>query len=84
MIRLNSVDQISVSPNPVFDKASIKGLNEKDVVSVYDINGRIVYSSVAKESSVIVDFSSLNQGVYFINITELNSTVKYTGKVIKK
>ncbi|MNX97332.1 hypothetical protein D3C86_1296910 [compost metagenome] len=59
-------------------------MNEKDVVSVYDINGRIVYSSVAKESSVIVDFSSLNQGVYFINITELNSTVKYTGKVIKK
>lgn len=83
-VRLNSVDQINVSPNPVFDKASIKGLNDKDVVSVFDINGRVVYTSVAKESSVIVDFSLLNPGVYFINVTDVHSTVKYTGKVIKK
>jgi hypothetical protein len=84
VIRLNSVDQISVSPNPVLDKASIKGLNEKDIISVYDVNGRVVYTSVAKESSVIVDFSLLNHGIYFINVTDVHSTVKYTGKVIKK
>lgn len=84
MVRLNSTDQISVSPNPVLDKANIKGLSEKDVVSVYDVNGRVVYTSVANQPSVIVDFSILNQGVYFINITDVHSTVKYTGKVIKK
>lgn len=83
-VRLNSVDQISVSPNPVIDKAFIKGLNEKDMVSVYDINGRIIYKSVAKESSVIIDFSLLTQGVYFISVSDIHATVKYTGKVIKK
>ncbi|MNU28418.1 hypothetical protein D3C71_168520 [compost metagenome] len=84
MVRLNSLDQITVSPNPVLDKAYIKGLNATDIVSVYDVNGRVVYTSVATGSSITVDFSLLNQGVYFINITDAHSTVKYTGKAIKK
>jgi len=84
MVRLNSADQITVSPNPVPDKAYIKGLNTNDIVSVYDVNGRVVYTSVATGSSIIVDFSLLNQGVYFINITDAQSTAKYTGKTIKK
>lgn len=84
IVRLNATDQISVSPNPVLDKAYLNGLSEKDVVRVYDVNGRVVYSFITTASAATVDFSLLNQGVYFINVTDVHATVKYTGKVIKK
>ena len=61
--------KLSVYPNPVKDVLTIKG--DYNSVDVYDVFGKIVLSSDAKQT---INVSSLNSGVYMLNINTEKGT----------
>jgi len=66
------ISNLSVYPNPVKDVLTINGMYSS--VEIYDIYGKLVLSSDAKQT---INVSSLSNGVYFININTNNAiTVK--------
>ena len=63
---------LSVYPNPVKDVLTINGIYKS--VEIYDIYGKLVLSSNAKQT---IDVSSLADGIYSVNINTNNAiTVK--------
>ena len=67
-----TISKLSVYPNPVKDVLTINGIYKS--VEIYDIYGKLVLSSNAKQT---INVSSLADGVYFVNInTKKIITVK--------
>tara|TARA_B100001142_G_scaffold325990_1_gene380615 strand:+ start:1298 stop:2854 length:1557 start_codon:yes stop_codon:yes gene_type:complete len=54
---------VSVFPNPVSDILTING--EYSEVNIFDLYGKLVFSSSAKET---IDISGLTNGIYFVRI----------------
>ncbi len=75
--KLNNVD-FKVFPNPVDDKLTI--LNSEGNLTITNLNGATVFSDYHKNFTNI-DFSTFENGVYFVSIETNNS--KNTHKVIK-
>ena len=61
------ISSLSVYPNPVKDILTINGMYSS--VEIYDIYGKLVLSSDAKQT---INVSSLSNGIYFININTNN------------
>ncbi|SFB12256.1 Por secretion system C-terminal sorting domain-containing protein [Flavobacterium swingsii] len=77
-----SSSSISIYPNPVNDVVNFNNLkNEKYNVSLYDINGRLLIYKEINENFDILDVSSLNSGVYQLEI--INGEEKTNKKLIK-
>ena len=76
-----TADVFSVYPNPVVDVLNINSANVVDNVTVYDVLGKVVMNVAPGVASAALDMSSLNAGVYIVNIT-INGTSKSI-KVIK-
>lgn len=77
-----SLNEISLYPNPSSDYITIE--NDADVISIeiYDLAGKLYYSSDKGESSKI-DISFLSAGIYLCNVksnTGLWSTTKFHKK----
>ncbi|MGB0974218.1 MAG: T9SS type A sorting domain-containing protein [Flavobacteriaceae bacterium] len=70
-------DIIQLYPNPTSNLFAIKGLQKKASVSIYGINGSLVFEDNNYISNAI-DVSHLSSGVYFIKMTTEN------GELIKK
>jgi hypothetical protein len=62
-----TISNLSVYPNPVKDVLTINGMYSS--VEIYDIYGKLVLSSDAKQT---INVSSLSNGIYFININTNN------------
>jgi len=62
-----TISKLSVYPNPVKDVLTINGMYSS--VEIYDIYGKLVLSSDAKQT---INVSSLSNGIYFININTNN------------
>ena len=69
---------VKMFPNPVTDKLTITG--EQGIVSLKDMNGRII-NSFNHNSHSTIDCSDLNAGVYFLELR--NDQGSYTQKIIK-
>ena len=70
----------SIYPNPVSDYVNIEAENI-DMVELYDIFGRKLYSETVS-GSAIIDMSSFGSGIYFIKLySEGNTSVN---KIVKK
>lgn len=74
-------NSIRLYPNPSTNKFYLKGLTEKVAVSVFAINGSLVFEKKNYEGSTI-DISTLASGVYFVKISAKNA--KLIKKLIKK
>ncbi len=73
--------KISVFPNPTSNSLFIKGLtNNRIKYQLIDILGRIINEGVYTDEGI--DFSSLETGVYFVNIHDTSGNIS-TRKVIK-
>ena len=82
---------ISTFPNPVTDQLSISLDNEEDetvMINIYSLNGSIVYSNTVQVKAGIdserIDISNLPRGVYQMTMTDAQSNVLSTTKVLKK
>ena len=66
-----------ILPNPASDKIELIGLNpdiELTAIDIYSINGLLVKQCNIVQNSRSIDVSSLNSGVYFIQVNTENST----------
>ncbi len=59
---------VSVFPNPATNQITIVSANEITEVDIYNYVGQMVYSSVAKNTTMTLNTSSLSTGVYFIKV----------------
>jgi hypothetical protein len=85
-ININSIEKtvipnISITPNPTTGNFYINNINSTLKVEIYDISGKRVKSLFVNESNKI-DISELNNGLYFVIITD-NENNKFTKKIIK-
>ena len=55
---------VAVYPNPVKDIMNIKGIDEDELFSIYDTNGKLVYSGKGNKANVV----GLNSGVYIVKL----------------
>lgn len=84
LVRVGGTAAILISPNPVITNLNISGANKGDVITITDITGRTVYTTTATANTAIVNFTNLPDGVYFLQIKDLQSATKYTAKVVKQ
>ncbi len=77
------IENINVYPNPMVDQIEISLPVESGIVSILDVNGKVVFSQRLSDlENSIIDVNNLNQGVYIINImTESNKV--YIKKFVK-
>jgi len=73
-------NEISVYPNPAFDKLTVKGLSKFNA-ALYDICGKEVLN-VNKTNDNSIDVSSLKPGVYMVQLKSAGKTYKY--KIVKQ
>ena len=77
------IENINVYPNPMVDQIEISLPVESGIVSILDVNGKVVFSQRLSDlENSIIDVDNLNQGIYFINVmTESNKV--YIKKFVK-
>ncbi len=74
---------ILIYPNPASNYFNIQG-NELNEIKIYDINGKLVFSNkLNNASSASVDCSNVEQGFYFICITDSKSNITNKKLIIK-
>ncbi|WP_111682986.1 FG-GAP-like repeat-containing protein [Winogradskyella tangerina] len=78
----NDALNFSHYPNPVKDKLNLRSQQIIEDVTVYNIVGQEVLTIAPKQSNVLMDLSSLNNGAYFIKLRGANTT--RTIKVLKE
>ena len=67
--------EFSIYPNPVVNKFFVNGLNDTDVsITIYQLNGRMVYHSAMSDFRSGVDVSDLQAGLYLVKVN--NQTLK--------
>ena len=76
-----SADVFSVYPNPVQDILNISSKAAVDVITVYDILGKIILQAQPDVISPSINMSALQSGAYLVNVTIGN--VSKTVKIIK-
>ena len=77
-------DFVSLYPNPTKDLATVKIVTEtteKAVVNVYDIQGKLVISSIEKqiekgENTISINTADLKNGLYFVEVTSGSKSKK--------
>ena len=70
---INTIEplQFTLQPNPSLDgKITMNGLQSKDVVNIYDINGTLVFSAIANTEDVFsMDLSTVANGTYIVKVS---------------
>lgn len=74
--------KFEIYPNPTFKYLTIDNLSPLgSIVTLLDMLGRNVYETTIKDSKLIIDLSSLNIGIYYVLIQDLNGS--FVKKIIK-
>lgn len=77
-----SGNNLIIGPNPVTDQLNIQNLPTGSWVSVYDMTGKIVYSSSSTDMNGFVQVSSWYPGIYTVRVT--GSDIQMNSKFIKR
>jgi len=73
----NPKDEIRAYPNPVEDRLIISGLTGGAFIRITDVTGRIVLQETnKKDKDIVMQFSSLSGGLYFIYVIDLSGRQK--------
>lgn len=80
----NSLSEFVIYPNPTNDVLNILNKENSIItkVNVIDLLGKTIFTSNYDVSNVTVDLSSLNSGIYFVEV--YSNELKTVQKVIKK
>jgi len=71
----NSQNQISIFPNPATERFQVDfgtrfNKGEYPNITVFDLNGRIVYSTQANANQIEINIESLAPGTYIVKVDE--------------
>ncbi len=80
---LNESKTISVFPNPAGKILTIKGIEDKATVFLYNVSGRLVLESEVSHDNVI-DIANLSSGLYWISVRSEKQNVIGSLLVIEK
>lgn len=72
---VNNDELIQVYPNPFSDEVIVENIPANSVVTLFDMNGKIVFQSFENSSKMILNGHFLNNGFYFLNIQSENSII---------
>lgn len=82
-ININTIDVVSVYPNPADHLITINGLtSSKAIVSILDVNGRILLVEETTSAQLDVSVRDFESGVYLIKVE--SDTINGTKRFIKK
>ncbi|MBK6526363.1 MAG: T9SS type A sorting domain-containing protein [Crocinitomicaceae bacterium] len=83
IITETSVETVSVKvyPNPVNELLTIEANVSYFSVTLYDVSGRAVMTSINETQ---LDVSGLNSGIYIADFRDANGVSLYSGKLIKE
>lgn len=75
------IDNIKIYPNPTKEKFAITGMEGKTEILLFDMNGRVLFSTSSEKPTVEIDLSNFSEGMYFVQLSsEKGSALK---KVIR-
>ena len=71
--------KILIFPNPASGQITVQDNNGKmlGTVTIYDVSGRMVYSTVAGSSHIRIDIPQLSRGFYYLRSDQSSATVKF-------
>lgn len=75
-------EPLAVYPNPVSDELHVENIEPGTKVSLFDPLGLCVYQTVSATSELTIDVSSLQTGIYVVDIK--NSSDVYSYQIMKK
>ena len=58
-----------VYPNPIYNELTISHMAEKTVISIFDLNGRLLIQRIATQENEKIDVSSLLSGFYILKLS---------------
>jgi peptidyl-prolyl cis-trans isomerase B (cyclophilin B) len=70
-------------PNPSNGKFHMKNIDKGSLVEVRDVNGKVIYQTVVKESSLTLDLSGRSPGIYDLSI-KTNGNMVFKKLIIEK
>ncbi len=73
---------VNVYPNPNSGVFYIDGLEKENSIEVYDVSGKLVLQTSTKNTSVTMDLSGKDKGVYFCKIINTSSKAVKLLKVL--
>ena len=75
-------NNVNIFPNPSNGKFVINCANIPNSIEIYDVNGKIIFTSTSNSFKNNVDISDLKSGIYFVNVEAGNDS--YYKKMILK
>jgi len=73
---------IVISPNPAKNNISVRANSNLKSIQLFDVQGRILQTSVENKNSTTIDIGNHQKGIYFLRITTNTGTV--VEKIIKE
>lgn len=73
-------DNLKVYPNPATDVIFIRGLEGGELISVFDISGRCVFTSKASDTQVDIAVNDLSPGTYLVKV--VNNHIEKIIKIV--
>lgn len=70
VVNFSKSNEITVYPNPVKDVLNVNGLNFNDVINIYGVDGKLVYSGMSNT----INTEDYSHGVYQLVVTHENGT----------
>jgi hypothetical protein len=78
----NAINLVTVSPNPATDQVTFSTSTADAIITLYDLSGKVISSTVASSTTTSVNISSLEVGTYIYRVNAGDAVT--TGKVVKK
>lgn len=72
---------ISVHPNPAVSSIALEGVQDGDIIELYDALGKKIYTELCTASTTTIDISAYSKGLYFYAVASRNRFVS-RGKVV--
>jgi cyclophilin family peptidyl-prolyl cis-trans isomerase len=74
-------DPVSVYPNPSKGQFLFSNLEKESTLEIYDIAGKLVYSTISKEADQTIDLTGKEKGIFFYKVINSKQQVQQ-GKII--
>jgi hypothetical protein len=71
-------------PNPVNEKVTVELTGKANgTLTILDLNGKVILSAEVLQSTMIIDLSALNNGIYVYSFMNKEDQTVTNGKLIK-
>lgn len=73
----------NIAPNPSTDFINLKLNIDNGLITIYNLNGSIAYKREV-HNNMQIDISEFSNGIYILELIDLNTNKRYTDKIIKE